>query len=417
MDDKYTHILKEAKRVLLKNYEATGRRYITPAWPHYKYQWLWDSSFHAIASAELGMPDLAKNEIRGLLKYQEESGFIPHTIFHGERRFYDLERFFYKDEHKKTHSSIVGPPVLAQAVLAINDTAFWREVAEGLTRFYRYFEVQRMPLRNGLISILHPRESRDSSPEFDFFRPRAPFFAKWLDRFLDPIFILRLERQYQKLRWNEQRIFKASIFHVQDLMVHAIWVEGLIALKKILETIGSPDLYPGLAELILRSQKAVLENCWDEKEKTFYSLRAEESHGMFKVSMLKTLSIGSLFPLVAGGLSPDMKESIVKKIRDEKEFGTLYPLPSVGVGEKNFNPAATWPLWRGPAWINTNWFLIRALAREGFPEEARHIAEKSLEMVGREGFYEFYNPLTGKGLRVKDFGWSTLAVTFFRYLS
>jgi hypothetical protein len=52
--------------------------------------------------------------------------------------------------------------------------------------------------------------------------------------------------------------------------------------------------------------------------------------------------------------------------------------------------------------------------RQGRVETARHIARASLDMVSREGFREFFDPFNGSGMRVDDFGWSTLVTTFPR---
>jgi hypothetical protein len=66
--------------------------------------------------------------------------------------------------------------------------------------------------------------------------------------------------------------------------------------------------------------------------------------------------------------------------------------------------------WRGPAWINTVWFLVPALRRFGYGEEADRILCACVELIDRHGFREYYNPLNGEGLAARRFGWSTLLV-------
>jgi len=39
---------------------------------------------------------------------------------------------------------------------------------------------------------------------------------------------------------------------------------------------------------------------------------------------------------------------------------------------------------------------------------ANKLASKTLDLVKKSGFREFYNPYTGEGMRAKSFGWSTL---------
>src|SRR3989344_3139793 len=102
-----------AKKIMFQNFEATGGKYICPSWPHYKAQWLWDSCFHAIICADLGMADLAKNEIERLLGWQRKDGWIPHMIYNGKTPsfFSGIERFLFEKRDGKFHSSNTQPPI------------------------------------------------------------------------------------------------------------------------------------------------------------------------------------------------------------------------------------------------------------------------------------------------------------------
>jgi Mannosylglycerate hydrolase MGH1-like glycoside hydrolase domain len=66
--------------------------------------------------------------------------------------------------------------------------------------------------------------------------------------------------------------------------------------------------------------------------------------------------------------------------------------------------------WRGPSWVNTAWLLVPPLRELGYTAAAERIVASLGSAVAREGFREYYNPLTGKGLGARDFGWSTLLV-------
>lgn len=413
-------ILEEnAKKLLIRNYEATGRRYICPSWPHYPWQWGWDSCFHAIACAHLGLIDLAKNEITKLLNAQiregPRRGFIPHQIFwHGvmpwiKRGFLDAERLFYKGWMPQM-SPLVAQPVLAQAVRAINDRDFFLACADRVIDFYKYFQNLRDPDHDGLISIFTPRESgRDSSPEFDFFRVggfRAPRPLSFINVINDSLSIFWLEMRYKLMGWDEKRIFGARIFDVQDLVEQCIYIDGLYDLLWMMENFcGSFKRWPQILQKIKSAEDAVLEKCWNEEDETFYSLRNGDKQ-------LKDLTVASLFPILIKNLPNDKREAIVHTLEDPTKFNVPYPVSSVSVSHPRFNASRTWPLWRGPTWINMNWFLIRGLMRNNYYDIARNIVQKSIDMVEQNGFREFYHPFTGKGMRVHNFGWSTLAVTF-----
>jgi len=103
---------------------------------------------------------------------------------------------------------------------------------------------------------------------------------------------------------------------------------------------------------------------------------------------------------------------IVAALSDPKKFNTPYPVPTVAVSSGEFDASSTLPIWRGPTWINMNWFLIRGLLRNNAASSARRIVDRTITMIEKNGFREFYQPFTGMGMRVENFGWSTLAVTF-----
>jgi neutral trehalase len=54
-------------------------------------------------------------------------------------------------------------------------------------------------------------------------------------------------------------------------------------------------------------------------------------------------------------------------------------------------------MWRGPAWVHVNYFVIRGLQRYGYAKEAETLRQKTLQAVadwyGRTGvLWEFYDP-------------------------
>ena len=82
------------------------------------------------------------------------------------------------------------------------------------------------------------------------------------------------------------------------------------------------------------------------------------------------------------------------------------------MNEPSFAPGVvgTKLVWRGPVWMNTNWYISRGLRRHGQADLARHIEDRSAALVERSGFREYYNPLTGEGHGAVDFSWTALVV-------
>ena len=61
--------------------------------------------------------------------------------------------------------------------------------------------------------------------------------------------------------------------------------------------------------------------------------------------------------------------------------------------------------WRGPVWVNVNWFFIRGLERR----PARRGERAATDDPGARRafrFFEYYDPTSGEPLGVSDFSWS-----------
>jgi hypothetical protein len=112
----------------------------------------------------------------------------------------------------------------------------------------------------------------------------------------------------------------------------------------------------------------------------------------------------------------DLPRTIVCRLVNElatspAHFWLPYPLPSVSLSEPTFDGGdlGGW-IWRGGTWLSTNWFLVHALRRHGFPELADDLAARSRRLVEMSGFREYYDPHTGAGYGAEDFAWSTLVL-------
>jgi hypothetical protein len=51
--------------------------------------------------------------------------------------------------------------------------------------------------------------------------------------------------------------------------------------------------------------------------------------------------------------------------------------------------------WRGPSRVNVNYLLVEGLSRSGYPDLARQLRQRTLNMIASgDDIYEFYNPVT-----------------------
>ena len=119
----------------------------------------------------------------------------------------------------------------------------------------------------------------------------------------------------------------------------------------------------------------------------------------------------------AGIATPEQAERMVREnMLNEKTFWSNYGVRSLSKLEKMY---AVWPsgnpsCWLGPIWANVNYMCFKALLDYGYVEEAKMLAECTIEMFGKdiEGcgeMHEYYYPDTGEGVHNQSFqSWNLL---------
>jgi glycogen debranching enzyme len=234
---------------------------------------------------------------------------------------------------------------------------------------------------------------------------------------------VRLAARYALAGWNTSRILASDLFSVEDLAFNCIYAAGLRALARLCKQVGD-DETEYFAKLADVTEQAIITRCRDENEGIFYSLYSKDE----KRARVKT--VASLMPLMLETLPAEVAKELVRNHLQHKDFfWTQYPVPSVSASEEQFCPSSNClhredglmgslrhminkyqMVWRGPTWINTNWFLVRGLRLHGFEDIADEITASTSQMVEKSGFWEFYNPVTGEGMGAPNFGWSTLVV-------
>jgi glycogen debranching enzyme len=383
-------------------------RFVSPARVEYIYQWLWDTAFHAIILSHIDL-EWAKAEILNNLKGQWGDGFMPHVIFWQEGHVVPRSVYFHcNPRYWRIHStSITQPPLTASAIESIyqkdHDPEFLLQTLPHIARFHRWLLDNRDPDRDGLLAIISAKESgMDQSPVFQ----DAVHYAGQ-----NPV-ALQVALSSPDLRnifcaFDNHQIVRGDFFNVKELLFNCVFVNACRSLGRLFRAIGEEGEALVWLEQACKTEQAILTQCWDEQSGMFCTL---SGLGKRKIT-IKT--IASLIPLCLDGLQGEKLARTVALLTNSNEFWTPFPVPSVALSEKYYRPGMTpWYegtlLWRGPTWINTNWFIVNGLRKHGYPNLADHMVDKMVEMVEAYGFREFYHPETGVGYRRKGFGWSTL---------
>ena len=407
-------VAAEARRVLAGNRQSgisdwDGMRYdfVCPSPTHYPFQWFWDSAFHAIALLHVD-PELSKQELRSLMQGAQPDGFIGHMLlWEREAHAHWLKAEYSIRLAHPYYTATIQPPVVARAVERIfeatGDAAFVREILPPVVRFFDWLARVRDPDRDSLVAIIQPDESGlDASPKYDRamgipFEPPAetlPTLRRSMQRLFDAYADVPPERQPL-----------LDVFLFEDVMMNAIYADGLRALATLSRAVGAPDA-DRLERESAKTRMALMEKCWDERAGLFWDLSgaAEEP--------ARVVTFTSLFPLILADLDPGVARRLVHEhLLNEQEFWLPYPVPSVAATEPTFDP--TWQTkttWRGPTWVNVNWYLYWGLRAHGFDDVATELARRTVAMQARGGIREFYNPYTAEGYGATDFGWSCLSL-------
>ena len=149
---------------------------------------------------------------------------------------------------------------------------------------------------------------------------------------------------------------------------------------------------------------------WNRKEGFFFDRYFERRFSSYKTAC-------GFLPLFAGVANNNQAEKLVRHLKNKNEFNTPFPIP----GEAMDSPTFDNNMWRGPVWLNYNYFIIEGLKNYGFFDLAETIRKKTMKEVERwyrkEGtIFEFYDPfgkLSPKKIprkdrygAIKEFGWS-----------
>ena len=79
-----------------------------------------------------------------------------------------------------------------------------------------------------------------------------------------------------------------------------------------------------------------------------------------------------------------------------------YILSSIKPNYKKFEEKR---YWRGPVWINCNWIIYQGLKNKD-KKFANKIKEKTINLIKKNGFFEYYSFKTGKAFGASNFSWT-----------
>jgi glycogen debranching enzyme len=66
--------------------------------------------------------------------------------------------------------------------------------------------------------------------------------------------------------------------------------------------------------------------------------------------------------------------------------------------------------WQGPTWININWLIIDGLRRYGYQKEALELKKRTLDLVKKSGFSEYFSAKDASPAGASNFSWTAALI-------
>lgn len=393
-------------------------RYTCPAKENGTYvsQWLWDSCFHAMVYRWLD-PEMAWEELQSLFVYQvtegPDAGMVPHQAHFSENDDENSQNLFRHPDR----SMITQPPLIAIAVLAVYQKSPKLDILKSLypklVKYHQWYDNRRDPDNDDLCAIIHPWESGwDASQRWDSLLGITEATS-------EPVAMLQHKRLelvrtiFEHHCSAEELVYAEDGFYAEPADYNAIRAADLDALAEIAREVGKKqqeiDEHKGHAE---RVRRAICQKMIDVNGDN--QLRVHDLVGAEEVK--NTPDSASKFILLFGRC---VNQEYAELLRDELEgkngsgFNTPYRIATMPTDNRWFDSSE---YWRGNIWLPLNSLIYTGLRNYGFLEEARSLAENSLDLVERSGFCEYYNPINGKSGRKfqelcpKNQSWSTIVL-------
>jgi hypothetical protein len=403
----------------------------------YPHQWLWDSCFVAIGLAR-DDSQRAADELRAVFRGQWSNGMLPHMIFAADVRDVGSRRIWQSKKNPQAPrdvetSCITQPPLtavaawhVAQALPDHDRRTFLADVFPKIVRYHQWLYRERDLHHRGLVTLIHPWEcGLDTTPPWMAEMRRMP--APW---WLRVALSLRLARIVRFLRRDTRYVpaserpsdddglrmlvlvqrAKEHGFELRNMPMHdSVLIEDLAfnaflavanrALARIADNLGL-EIDAELAASS-RATEAALDELWDDSRGQYFSRNAVTG------DLITMSTVATLLPLWTGIPTPDRAGRLVALLREGSGFWPRFPVPSVPTDAPEFDDDR---YWKGPTWVNTNWAIVQGLRECSEPEIADELRGRTIDLVDRSGFAEYFSPLTGHGFGADAFSWTAALI-------
>ena len=401
-----------AKKTLLDN---RRRGYTLPTNNKlYPAQWNWDSGFIALGYSYFNL-NFALKEINTLLEGQWKDGMVPHILFHKINTNYYPNYTSWNCGNKIHSSGITQPPILATILKRIldkneiNNDQFLtvKKIIKKIKKFHEWFIKFRDPKKIGLVSILHPWESGyDNSPIWDSSMEQIKIEKNLKYKRVDNKVInpqhrpqnidydryVTIKNHLRKIKYNPKLAYKSSPFNVIDVGFNSIFLKANKDLICLLDKFNLDQ--SKISKYIKLSEKNFLK-LYDKKKGTFFSKDIKNKKRIY------IPSITNYFVLFADLDNSKVNKKLIQNLK-KYNINEKYFFSSIKPNHKSFEEKR---YWRGPVWINCNWFIYQGLKNKDITF-SNLVKKKTIELLEKSSFYEYFSCKNGQPMGANNFSWS-----------
>ncbi len=349
----------------------------------------WDHFHMALRFSLSGKPQYLRHQVDNVLEYQRADGLVPSMILANE---------------DPSASNQHAQPFLLQAAwrytTQTNDTGWAAEVFPKLQEYLAHYERENRA-SNGLFFWKETFMSGiDNDVATVFFTPKTIIpcdLSAWMCLEYEAAALLseRIGRSIDA--GNYRREFDA----LRDLIEDILWCPEA----------GSYSAY--------------------NLRKNSHQFHYEDPYLDIPIGSFAFQTCSNLIPLYAGVATAEHARAMIEKyVLGDEHFLSPYGIRTLSRSSSYYNNAIwgnpprfgnmdvlTTSNWQGPVWILLNYFMFHALHHYGFPKEAGHLANRTIQLLARSlerigSFTENFDAETGFPLYAQNFAsWNILADT------
>ena len=411
------------KEIAQKIIKSNSRgNFTVPCDKLYPFQWNWDSAFSALGIFTYDK-ERALSEINMLFNGQWENGMIPQIIFHKENDSYYPGPDIWESNTSPETSCISQPPVLAtivwyMIVLGLHDKEILNNYFDRIINYHTWFIKNRDPYNKGLISIIHPWESgRDNSPDWDEALQNIHVDEKlnierkdndYIDDELRPTNedynrYMQIVFKCKELNWSNKEIYDNGLFNVCDPGIQFIFIRACQDLYKIAIFLNRKECYEELEKWIYFYS----DNCdklWNNDINSYAALDLKTN------KLFNGISSSAMLFAYANVGNKNQRKKMLENSKRVLYF-SKYGFPSYDPFKKEFNSKK---YWRGPVWCIINFMLTIGFYQINQIELGNKIKQNTLDLIEKNGFFEYFDPYHGKGYGGDNFSWTAATYLIFK---